>query len=292
MKRVLWVCDEPNWAYDVNAKALAKHMKRFEHEFFYCSIQEGEITTENYDIVVVMYPLHLSKCNKLDNVFSVLDSVRATVSAKADLLSKTFGIICCNKELLNFAKKLNNNAVLVSNGLDLDYFKPIDKRPDRKFTVGFAGDTREAAGIYKGWPIYQEAVNKLGSLVEQFNVGKGVNQIPVDRMVEDFYHKIDCLVLLSINEGCSNVIAEALACGLPVICTKVGYHGHTLDGRQNIFVERNVEQVIEAIKKISQDKEMCKSMGIEARNFASIHHSITGSAMEYTRLFLECCNKL
>ncbi len=37
-----------------------------------------------------------------------------------------------------------------------------------------------------------------------------------------FYSAIDILCLPSLSEGCSNVVAEALACGTPVVATRVG----------------------------------------------------------------------
>lgn len=289
MKKVLWVMDEANWAYDVNAKALAKYMQKCEHSFAYCAHSRSTINTGNFDVVVVMYPPYIKKCDKFDNIIVILDSVRAAQSINPTLLSKVAGIICCNEFLYDLAKTRNSMVILQPNGVDLDFYCPPEVKIERKFTVGFAANTTGKAGIYKGWPVYEEAMAGLLGIVDRFDVQYGISQIPPDRMVEDFYHKIDCFILLSENEGCSNVITEALACGLPIICTKVGYHGHALtDHKQCVFVNRDVSEVKSAIIEVCNNKELRDKMVYESRIFASLNHSIAFAGWKYSKFFEDC----
>lgn len=57
--------------------------------------------------------------------------------------------------------------------------------------------------------------------------------LPPTGTVERMFNAMDVFVLSSISEGCSNVILEALACGVPVIATKTGGNPELLGNDEN-----------------------------------------------------------
>jgi glycosyltransferase involved in cell wall biosynthesis len=288
MKSILWICDVPDWAYDINAKMLAANMPQCKHYHGYKKkFQEVlENLGRRVDIVVAMNPTCLHLYKRFDNLVSILDSVRALTPSRLEILSKVAGVICTNKVLFDVACTKNSNVILQPNGVNLDSYYPLPWRNTEKFTVGFAANIEGANADYKGWPPYQEAVNSLGDRIEQRNAIRGKHQIAANRMVPDFYHKIDCLVLPSKNEGCSNVIAEALSCGVPAICTKIGYHGHALENyKQCIFVERAGESIKKAILQMVENPSLYRSMREEARKFAVDNHDIRLVAQNYVNFF-------
>lgn len=289
MKNLLWIYFERNWAYDINVKMLSDNMPQYNQHIFITGEQSKkdlDLIVPNMDIIVSMNPMNFCMHDKSNNVIAILDSVRALEKSKADTFAKMAGIITTNKVLFEFAKTKNKNVILQANGIDLDIFQPTVQRDSRKFTVGFAGNVNSDYNVvYKGWDFYQEAVNSL-SKVEQLNAKFGSNQIPFNKMVSEFYHKIDCLVLPSIDEGCSNVISEALACGVPVVCTKVGYHGCELQNqRECIFVERTAASIKAAILQLCENHSLYKYMKKAARDFACLHHDIKKTAKNYADFF-------
>lgn len=291
MKKVCWVSDEPNWAYDINAKALSARMPMYEHHYVYSAFQIRQEVLDSMDLIVAMNPAAFpTYCeHHWLKIVSILDSVRATIDVKKEMFGKARGIICCNNFLYAFAKGTNSNVVLQPNGADLNHYHVPQSRPDRPFTFGFAGNCEGVCGDYKGYPVYLKAQQLMSGDVTFLSAQRGKSQIGPGEMVERFYHNIDCLVLLSCNEGCSNVIAEALACGIPVICTKVGYHGETLvENRQCIFVTRNVESVYNAMVHISSSMSRLNTMRTEARKFAEKNHDITKVVQTYIKMFEEC----
>jgi len=290
-KNVLWVYYERNWAYDINAKILAANLPQYNHHFFITGERNRndlDLIISNMHIIISMNPMNYYLYNNYNNVFSILDSVRAIKKSTEEVFAKMAGVICTNNDLFEFAKTKNKNILLQPNGIDLNVFQPsVIQRNFKKFTVGFAGNVGSSYNIdYKGWSFYQEAVNSLADKVEQLNAKFGSTQIPFDKMVSKFYHKIDCLILPSINEGCSNVIAEALACGVPVICTKVGYHGdESLNQGQCIYVDRNAASIKTAILQLYENPSLYKYMKKAARDFACQYHDIKKVAKNYADFF-------
>jgi glycosyltransferase involved in cell wall biosynthesis len=69
----------------------------------------------------------------------------------------------------------------------------------------------------------QLLVEKYRSLIDSSHLVL-VGPLTDDKTLSDFYHGVDCIVMTETNAGWSNLVAEAMASGVPVICT---CHGTT-----------------------------------------------------------------
>ncbi len=224
----------------------------------------------------------------------------------AEDFKKVGAIIATNELLASFARPVNPNVTVIPNGVDLDLFKPrpgFPERPQRfddngrpvTFVIGFAGNIDGMGNRYKGWKYFMQAGVYLGMEgVGTKYVLYRHNQIPHDRMPEDFYHQIDALILPSQGEGCSNVITEALACGVPVICTKVGFHGEKLVHYDNVvYIDRNpdtvssetTDQICAAVRRLMREPELYRRLSVNSRAFAVEHHDVRQVALQYDRVF-------
>jgi glycosyltransferase involved in cell wall biosynthesis len=127
--------------------------------------------------------------------------------------------------------------------------------------------------------------------VEQRHLLHNANQIPHCEMPSGFYHLIDALVLPSRGEGCSNVVSEALACGVPVLLTKVGFHGEMLQDKVNcLFVERDTDSIIEAVRHLIANPDLRRILAINGRKFAEEHHDVRKIAVMYDDIFKKILN--
>jgi len=65
------------------------------------------------------------------------------------------------------------------------------------------------------------------------------------------------LIMPSFNEGGPRVVFEAMACGLPVITTRVGLMLDIIkDGENGFFVDWSAEDMAEKISRLLKDKEL------------------------------------
>ncbi len=203
-------------------------------------------------------------------------------------------IIATNEQLADFARPVNPHVSVIANGVDLDHFRPgptFPDRPQRPFTIGFAGNVHGMGAPYKGWKHFVEAgINLAPEGVKTKYLLHLHNQIPHDDMPEKFYHQIDALILPSQGEGCSNVVTEALACGVPVICTKVGFHGEKLVDYENVvYITRNLntespqttEEICNAVRRLMREPDLYRRLSQNGRNFAIEHHDVRKVAAAY-----------
>jgi glycosyltransferase involved in cell wall biosynthesis len=198
-------------------------------------------------------------------------------------------IVATNKQLGDIALKANPNVTIIPNGVDLELFRPAENNPnfDRKFMLGFAGNIWGGGAEYKGWMPYVQACAMLtADGVEQRHLLHNVNQVAHSDMPAQFYHMIDALVLPSKGEGCSNVVTEALACGVPVLLTKVGYHGEMLEDEKNcLFIERNADSIVNAVRKLIANPDLRRTLAVNGRKFAVEHHDVRKIAEMYDEIF-------
>ncbi len=206
-------------------------------------------------------------------------------------LAQAGAIIATNKQLYKISARVNPKTYLLPNPVDLERFrqKPNLWPHAGRFTIGFAGNIWGTGGDYKGWKYYVDAANRLFSEVAKLeclhNGPTPQRQISHDRMCEDFYWQIDCLILPSRGEGCSNVTGEALACGVPVLTTKVGYHGEVLtDGENVLFIERDTDDIMAKVRRLKGDPELYRRISENGRRFVEENQDLNKIASEYDRV--------
>ena len=209
------------------------------------------------------------------------------------ILKQVGAIIGTNDALSSIGRRVNPNTFTIPNGIDLDLFCVPNRQKHTPFTVGFAGNISVTHYMqYKGYPQIVAACNDLVMDVVLKGTFYGRGQLLHMDMPSKFYAQIDCLVNASEGEGCSNTIMEALACGVPVIISRVGYHGEYLtDGVNCLFIERTSEDIRAKIKRLVNDPILWKTLSHNGRIFAEQYHDIRQLATEYDKVFRLCLRK-
>jgi len=293
--RINWVIGGPSskgWAYENNARRLIEKMPEFEHvindeDYADCAIYFDTIIHKKYKKQSGREILRLGGPNPVRREYGT------NPEAIAEGLSNFDAIVALSRELKCLAEMSSATVKMAPNGVDLTRYRPAIGRSlkaEAEFTVGFAGNCKnEMERAFKGLDILEDAVSHTG--VKLLALQKGKNQIPHERMVEDFYHKIDCLVhpVGPGKEGCSNVVMEALACGVPVITTRdCGFHGDMLiDGVNVLFCERTAESIAEKINTLRSDLALCYRLSASGAKFARVHHDLNVVANSFRKVIFE-----
>lgn len=164
-------------------------------------------------------------------------------------------------------------------GVDLSTFTP-GNRTDGPFRVIYTGQQTLRKGVQYLLQAFAEL--ELPD-AELWLVGKGSEEIapfiqrygrqvvchpPVPQhLLPAYYQACDVFAICSIEEGLALVQPQAMACGLPLICTtNTGGEDLITDGQEGFVLSiRDVETLKEKISYLYHNRDICKRMGLKAR---------------------------
>jgi len=191
----------------------------------------------------------------------------------------------------SFVKRtfLENNIsesklLTIPYGVDLANFRQIPK-DDNVFRIIFAGTICLRKGVqyllkaFKELNLPNSELLLLGNISPEFipilEKYKNVQNIKIKKAshfeLYKEYSQGNVFVLPSIEEGFARVILEAMACGLPVICTtNTGGEDIVRDGVDGFIIPiRDVEKLKEKIVYLYENQDICKKMGESAKERVS-----------------------
>lgn len=197
------------------------------------------------------------------------------------------------------------------NGIDVVKFKPdVEARRrwrerlnlgDDTVLVGMAarrdpmkdheGLLRAAAQI-KG----DVAIALVGSGVDQKDAtlaqlakdsGKPVHLLGHTGDMPGFMAALDVAVLASLGEGFPNVVAEAMACGVPVIGTDVGDVATIVADTGVVVPKRDEKALADAIAALAADRGLRASLGTRARARVVDNYALPEVAARYNAMWAQ-----
>lgn len=248
---VLVFYDEPGWAW----WHRAHHIKNNIAPGFVIDIRKigTPFNHEEYDLILLFeYYLFEYVQQVPRHKIIVGSSCPKTIGKTVELILREH----CAAGLVNNLKVFQQVAHLntffcCQNGVDTELFYPADVRPD-EMTACWVGNSISIGN--KGLDIIREACQRAGvkllALDQSENVYKG-KVLTQEQVRDEVYHKASFYICASEMEGTPNPALESLACGLPVISTRVGNMPEIIvDGYNGYLVERNVAAIAEAIEKL------------------------------------------
>ena len=167
--------------------------------------------------------------------------------------------------------------IIIPTSVDLELFKPIDKEMVRhklnlsdKKRILFVGNLEPVKNpllfveLAKRLPKYDFVLvgggslkHKMIELKERFHLSNLKLAGSVKKVSIPLYmNASDLLILPSKSEGFGLVLVEAMACGLPVLGTKVGGIKDIIKDDINGYFISNVEDAVKKINMLLKDKSL------------------------------------
>lgn len=208
------------------------------------------------------------------------------------------------------------NIICIPNGVDTDIYYMVGEKekknlresyamPDDAVIFMFSGrlvEGKNIDGLLDIWVLSKPKERNMVLLI----IGDGPERIRIkDKIqsldvrdtiimkgfrgrIEEWYKLSDVFISLSLSEGLSNSVLEALACGLPVISTRVGgIHEIIKHGEEGILIQDYRKDAIsETISMLAEHHAQRKSMGEKAAQKIRQYYSIHSTAEQYMNIYL------
>ena len=212
----------------------------------------------------------------------ILDKI--VFSSLSKLVWKNAKFVITNSEGLKklALKTFNTKIDVIYNGVDVDEFKPLkNKKIGKKIKLISTGRLIER----KGYNYLIEAL-KVNNNIELTLIGEGnlkkeledlakKNKVNVKflgrvnhKLISNYLRNADIFILPSLNEGMSNSILEAMACGLPIITTDVGGSKELIKDNGFIVKKADSETLKYSIEKFLNNPKLIKQMGNTSKKIA------------------------
>ena len=297
---VLLIADRPGWAYDILAKSIIAHNPDIHISLQYIvNIRDSIEDTDFTDFDVVYFFLWYDAmrygpkipgfdfektCVGIHSIASWEN--RGLNTEQATLVCNQFAATgYISKELGGLIKL--DRGFFTPNGVESSIFFPSplpERGPLRLMWVG--NPSVKHHGDNKGFnSIVQPVVDSFDA--EQVTLHTATPESPVAReSMGDFYRSNHVLICTSKHEGGPLPIVEALACGRPVISTKVGIVPEVVQHESNgLLIQRSRQSLRKAIQKLLDEPKLLESLANQSS--ASIKTRLASETAQHYRTMFE-----
>lgn len=185
---------------------------------------------------------------------------------------------------------------VIHNGIDTARFVPAPARADRPLRVLFVGNPSQRKGFHllaqlaARLPAGVELAYTAGLRNEQPQAAgdrlRPLGRVSYERMHE-LYQQADVLLFPTFREGFGLCVAEAMACGLPVVSTRCSAIPELVDEGRGGFLlpPGDVDGMARALNRLLVDASLRADMGAYNRERALRDFSLPRMLGEYRELF-------
>ncbi|HVO33859.1 MAG TPA: glycosyltransferase family 4 protein, partial [Elusimicrobiota bacterium] len=205
---------------------------------------------------------------------------------------------------------------VIPNGVDTEKFRPPSADERRAFRQSLGFPENDPVALYMGrWAAgkgvdtllaaWREAANQAGfrwrlclvvdrdpTFAEKSEIDQSGKRIICFRRTTEplgYYQASDAAVLLSDNEGLSNFLLEAMACGLPLLTTPAAAveEPGRFESYGWLTPPRDPGRLVERLLTFQTERAKLQEKGANARQVAEERFSIRATARDYEKLYLE-----
>lgn len=294
---------------------LAKVLKRNRYDMVYThswnTLLEGYLAARLAKIPLLIHGEH----GTFERSF-MKDRVQKYLWQRFDAVTVVVGDL--EKKLRHSFGYRKNNITVLYNGIDPDRFYPSPEFREKyrqqyglegSFVVGSMGrfhPVKDHFTLIKAFRRFREKIpaaklvlvggggsageemkRRYQELITQLSLQEQVQFIPPVSNPEALLNMFDLFVLSSISEGCSNVILEAQACGVPVLATDTGGNPELVIHQENglLFPVGDEQTLAEQLHLLYSDKALRQKFSVQALARVREKFSLRNTVSAYQQLY-------
>lgn len=228
---------------------------------------------------------------------------------KVDFLKKHLDLFIAisksiEKDLLD-SEIEQNKIVFLPNGIDFNNFYSNNASPNEIFKFVYIGRLEKIKGIdvlLSAWEALSDDFKQRNQLVI---AGEGKERILLKGIQKDnikyigkqndilsLLNSSDVFLLPSRYEGISNALLEAMATERIIIASNVGGNIDLINNNNNglLFESENVNDLIDKITYVSENRERLTKMKKEARNTLKDNYDLQKNVNRYIEIYSRLAN--
>jgi glycosyltransferase involved in cell wall biosynthesis len=177
---------------------------------------------------------------------------------------------------------------ILPNGVDLDYFRPVDE-PKEPSTIVISGKMSYHANItavldfvHAAWPLVRQHHPGVRLRIVGSGPPESIRALARDPDVEVTGYLDDvrpairratvAVCPVTVKVGIQNKILEAMALGVPVVSTQAGAVGLQAVPGQDLLVGQDAAQVASLIRELLVDPRRRAEVAAAGRRYVEAHH--------------------
>ncbi len=201
----------------------------------------------------------------------------------------------------NLAKQnlgLKDDIQVIYNGIDQNKFSPKKKQNNKEINVLFCGNLTKRKGAHWLESIadklssnisiqYTEGLRGMGATLSHSKL-KSIGRVKYQNMSE-VYNQADILLFPTVREGFGLAVAEAMACGLPVVTSNGSSMPELIDHEKGGFLcqEGDVESFAGKVNILAENALLRNEMGQYNREKVESQFTLSRMITEYQHLFIK-----
>ena len=197
-----------------------------------------------------------------------------------------------NDYLADFARPHGANVMVVPMVLDLEGYPVKTHGLAAKVVIGWIGSPQTSGFLELVQEALERIGEKLGDRVEIRIVTNGdvpLPRVPHTRMPWEADREMSDLLSFDIGivplletpftlGKSSFKLLQFMGCGLPVVCSRVGFNTEAVRDGDNGFLAEGSEEWYEKLSRLVSDQEMRRAMGARARRTIEERYSLQSQA--------------
>lgn len=212
----------------------------------------------------------------------------------------------CGVAVSRFAAEMAHQVLcdvplqVIYNGIDTELFRPgrRQRRAGEPFRLLYVGSWMKRKGVDLLVPIMRELGEGFvlsytgGAAAQAVGANMPGNMIDIGRLqggaaVVAAMQRADAFLFPSRSEGFGLVVAEAMACGLPVVAARIAPLREVVDDRETglLCPLDDVTGFVAAIKRLSNDELLMTAMRSAARNWVLERFSYKAMLEKYLDVY-------